>query len=344
MNVVTNGMSTANSRVASRAGVTLAGALLVAFPLVFAPPSTASAATLEEAVAMAIGAHPRVFGAKAAEEEAIDSIDVERSNFFPTLDVIAGSGYVRTDNEGTRDRPTKPPGTGGVVNVLPRTDVSISLVQRIFDGIDTLSRTRSARHVATATGFDVRFAADEIGVRAVQAYLNVLREREIVLFGEDNVAKHREVLQNVTDRFDSGAGSQVDVSQAESRLALAESRLREQRSNLRIAEIDYLEAVGEMPADLDVPDSPVGAIPASVDDALGSAFDNNPELLSATAFVESRKEDIETASSPVRRRTICGLISLGLGSWIRRTAGTWRVSIRTIHRPRRGPYNRRIRS
>lgn len=298
MNVLTNGIPVANSRVGSRTGVILASALLAALPLVFAAPSTASAATLEEAVAMAVTAHPRVFGAKAAEDEALDSIDVERSTFFPTVDVIAGTGYVRTDNTGTRDRGTRAVGTTTVVNVLPRTDVRISLVQRIFDGFETISRTRSAEHVATASGFDVNFAADEIAVRAVQAYLNVLREREILALGKDNVAKHRDVLQNVTDRFDSGAGSEVDVFQAESRLALAESRLLEERSNLRIAEVDFLEAVGEMPADLDVPDNPSDAIPATVDDSFSAALGNNPELLSATAIVASRKEDISVAKSP----------------------------------------------
>ena len=204
---------------------------------------------------------------------------------------------MRTDNTGTRDRGSRPAAKDTDVELL-RTDVRISLVQRVFDGFDTIRRTRSAEHVATSTGFDVRFAADEVDVRVAQAYLNVLREREIIDLGVENVDKHRDVLQNVTERFDIGAGSDVDVSQAESRLALAESRLLEQRSNLRIAEIDYLEAVGEMPGDLDLPGNPTDAMPASVDDGFNTALANNPELLSATAIVDSRKEDISVAKAP----------------------------------------------
>ncbi len=128
----------------SRIGLGVALGLFVGLPTVGGAPSTAQALTLDEAVAIAVGGHPRVFGAKAAEEVAVDTIDVERATYFPTIDANAGIGYVRTDNEGTADRTSRPPGDGSAVNVLPRYDASVRLTQRIFDGFETLSRTRSA--------------------------------------------------------------------------------------------------------------------------------------------------------------------------------------------------------
>ena len=290
-------VSTLRSTV-SRIGLGVALGLVVGLPTVGGAPSTAQALTLDEAVAIAVGGHPRVFGAKAAEEVAVDTIDVERATYFPTIDADAGLGYVRTDNEGTGDRTSRPPGDGSDVNVLPRYDASVRLTQRIFDGFETLSRTRSAKHSADAAGFDVRDAAEEIALRAIQAYLNVLRDRAIVMLGEANVAKHREVQDKVTERLEGGAGSEVDVFQADSRLALAENRLREQRSNLRISETDYQEAVGQMPDDLDVPANPADAIPSTEEDGVAVAWDNNPEIKSAAAIVESRRDDIDVARSP----------------------------------------------
>ena len=283
---------------ASRIGLGVALGLMVGLPTIAGAPSTAQALSLDEAIAIAVGGHPRVYGAKAAEEVAADTVDVERATYFPEINAFTGSGYVRTDNPGTRDRNGVGSTHRGPVNVLGRTDATVTLTQRIFDGFETLSRTRSAEHSAESAGFDVRDAAEDIAVRAVQAYINVLRDRDIILLGEANVAKHREVHEKVTERFESGAGSEVDVFQADSRLALAENRLREQRSNLRISETDFLEAVGQMPEDLDVPANPADAVPATEEDGVNTAWDNNPEIKSAAAIVESRRDDIDVARSP----------------------------------------------
>ena len=282
----------------SRIGLGVALGFMVGLPTIIGAPSAAQALSLDEAVAIAVGGHPRVYGAKAAEEVAVDTVDVERATYFPEINAFTGSGYVRTDNPGTAGRSTRPAAKGTVVNVLGRTDATVTLTQRIFDGFETLSRTRSAEHSADSAGHDVRDAAEDIAVRAVQAYLNVLRDRDIIMLGEANVAKHREVQDKVTERFESGAGSEVDVFQADSRLALAQNRLREQRSNLRVSETDYLEAVGQMPEDLDVPANPADAVPATEEDGVATAWENNPEIKSAAAIVESRRDDIEVAKSP----------------------------------------------
>ena len=283
---------------ASRIGLSVALGLMVGLPTIAGAPSTAQALSLEEAIAVAVGGHPRVFGAKAAEEVEIDTVDIERATYFPEINATTGSGYVRTDNPGTADRGSRPADKGTVVNVLARTDASVQLTQRIFDGFETLSRTRSAEHVAVAAGFDVRDAAEDIAVRVVRAFLDVLQNRDIIMLGEANVAKHREVQDKVTERFEGGAGTEVDLFQAESRLALAENRLREQRSNLRISETDYLEAVGQMPEDLDLPANPADAIPATEEDGVAAAWENNPEIKSAAAIVDSRRDDIDVAKSP----------------------------------------------
>ena len=283
---------------ASRIGLGVALGLMVGLPTIAGAPSTAQALSLDEAIAIAVGGHPRVYGAKAAEEVAADTVDVERATYFPEINAFTGSGYVRTDNPGTRDRNGVGSTHRGPVNVLGRTDATVTLTQRIFDCFETLSRTRSAEHSAESAGFDLRDAAEDIAVREVQAYINVLRDRDIIMLGEANVAKHREVHEKVTERFESGAGSEVDVFQADSRLALAENRLREQRSNLRISETDFLEAVGQMPEDLEVPANPADAVPATEEDGVNTAWDNNPEIKSAAAIVESRRDDIDVARSP----------------------------------------------
>ncbi len=247
---------------------------------------------------MAIEAHPRVLGAQAAETTAVENIGVERARYFPSFDLAVGGGWERTDTPGTRARNGPLNIENDPVNVAPRSDATISVEQMVFDGWQTLGRTRSAEHGAKAAGHDVDFAGEEIAIRVVDAYLEVLRNRERVMLAEANLAAHRGVLKDVTEKAETGAGSQVDVFQAEARTALSNTRLREEQSNLRNSEADYVEAVGEMPGELELPDPPADAIPASVDDALNDAVENSPELLSANSVSRSRKEDVNALKWP----------------------------------------------
>ena len=273
----------------------LAGVALVAVPIL-----SVQAMTLEESVQIAIESHPSVLAAQAARRVREKQVDEARAPFFPDINGRAASGYEHTDSPGTRGRATR--GTAGLpgfdkgsTNML-HTDSQFSVRQMIFDGFETINRTDAARTRVEAAGHQIRDSEEEIALRATQAYLAVLEGRDVVELADENVQAHMEVLDDVRLRAQQGGGSIADVRQAEARLALAQTRLTELRGDLRDAESDFIEAVGTVPDDLELPEPPEDAMPAAMEEAVEKSVASNPAIRAAAVAVAARRTDIEASN------------------------------------------------
>jgi adhesin transport system outer membrane protein len=71
-----------------------------------------------------------------------------------------------------------------------------------------------------------------------------------------------------------------------------------EQSNLRDAETAYIRVVGMPPASLSKPDSPIGQIPTTQDEAIAAAIENHPTLRLANFDVESAQAQHATAKAP----------------------------------------------
>ncbi len=245
--------------------------------------STASAITLDEAVVLGVTKHPRVQGALENENRALGAVREAYAAFLPQLDADAQTGFAYF---------TKP---GNVSHAKKKTDIqqgTLSLSQLLFDGFTAESLHDAAQFDAKAAAFDKNAAANEIALRVITAYLSVLESRQVVKLAEENVALHNEVVDDVSVKASSGGGSQADVYQAQSRLSLAKARLVRLQGDLRQAEANYLEAVGEAPATLEPATAPTGLVPTTVDNAVSTAIANNPQKLSASQSVNAADHTI----------------------------------------------------
>ena len=93
----------------------------------------------------------------------------------------------------------------------------------------------------TASAYGVAASAEEIGLRAIGAYLEVPRRQETVAASLDNVDAHKGLYWRIKSLSDEGAGRRVDVDQAQSRRALAEASLRAGQADLGRARAQELE-------------------------------------------------------------------------------------------------------
>ena len=167
----------------------------------------------------------------------------------------------------------------------------------LFDGFETTSLTRAAERrldVARHQLFDSR---EIIGLRASQAYLQVFRNRLVLTLSEDNLEQHRQIHEDVKARAEGGEGDEADVHQARTRLELSRARVVQSRGGLRDAETDYLEAVGVMPGELELPAGSIEALPKDIDEAVARALGENPTVLAAVSTVETSQSDIQAANA-----------------------------------------------
>jgi len=121
-----------------------------------------------------------------------------------------------------------------------------------------------------------------VTLEAFRTYLDVLRYREMVRLAQDNYREHQRVFSQIEERALSGAGRGVDLEQISGRLALAESNLMTEASNLHDVTARYQRIVGELPPqNMSPAPSLADELPAGVNQAIEMAFEGNPEFHAA---------------------------------------------------------------
>ena len=268
----------------------------------FVPGAPIHAQSLADAVQIAIATHPTVLAARSVFHAAEENVAQQRAGLRPTIDARIVGARARSNNSSTRARTTRGDGTNTQGVTLYRGESNVTLSQLIYDARGTRSRVRAATErvdAAVELYFD---AGEQIGFRAAQSYLDVLANREVVALAEDNVREHESVVERVRRRAEAGGGSQADVSQAESRLALARATLEQFRGILRRSNAAYLEVIGAEPSELVRPLPVSEQVPPSADHAVDEAVANNPTLRAASANLRASGQDLAGTRSAFRPR------------------------------------------
>ena len=265
-------------------------AAAVACAVVLATPIASQATTLEEAVQGAIVFHPTIQRDEALEQASEQQIEEAYSGYLPSLDADLAVGAEATNSPVTRAGGF---GTRGLIN----TENRLTARQLIFDGWLTPGLVGAARANHRAALGDLRETSELIGIEAAQLYLNVLRDTEFVDAAEANVASHQEISDRIVGLAQAGRGSEADIAQAESRLALAKASLEDLRGGLREVIAQYIETVGVTPEDLERPTVPDYGEPATVDEAIAIAMEQNPSVSAASARVDQAEEQIRVAEA-----------------------------------------------
>ncbi|MEO5574082.1 MAG: TolC family outer membrane protein [Gammaproteobacteria bacterium] len=247
--------------------------------------------TLQDAVKETLATNPTIQAAIEQRNSRVGELDVARAGYKPTVDVTAGVGY------GRRVSPFATL-TNGDTN--SRRETGINLRQMIFDGFATHSEVTRQTERVNAAAYTVYGTAENIGLRATELYLNVLRELELVNLAKDNLAAHERIADQIILRTDAGVGRKSDQTQVEGRRALAGSNLIAAQANLTEAQANYQRVIGELPSpdSLQKPEFDADALPVSVDDAVQKALAGNPTLKSSQADVEAAIAQHQAAKSP----------------------------------------------
>ena len=136
------------------------------------------------------------------------------------------------------DGSTKPRGYG------------VELVQPIFRGFRTYNAVNEAEANVRAQREVLRDVERIVLLQAVTAYMDVVRDQELVRLNENNVNVLSRELKASQDRFAVGEVTRTDVAQAEARRADAVSRLDAARANLRTSRGAFQQVVGHPPSNL----------------------------------------------------------------------------------------------
>ena len=248
-------------------------------------------APLVQAVRKAVVSNPEVQarwnGFKAADSER----DMARGGYFPQLDLNASSGRE------SRESPLAPVGGYGTYNF---NSTQLALTQMLFDGMFTVNEVKRLGYAKLTRYYELSEATETAALEAVRAYADVLRYRELVDAATQNYAEHKQVTAHVEERAAGGVGRGVDVEQANGRLALSESNLLTELTNLHDVSARYLRVVGEKPP-ASLPSLPdpfkLGTLPASTAVLMRDGLQGSPTLNAAVENVRALKTAIASRNA-----------------------------------------------
>jgi adhesin transport system outer membrane protein len=243
------------------------------------------------AVSAALVTNPAVVSAYYDFEAAREGQRSAEGGFYPSVDLDADYAWEE------RETPLNDFGD------YERDSVRFSVTQLLFDGFQTRDRARSLGYEKLSRYYDVHGAAQSIAFDASVAYSNTVLYQDLVKFAGENFDVHKAVYSKIQERAAAGRDEGVNLDQAKSRLALAESNLLTERTNLYDTISEFQRIVGALPGDnLPMPVLPNGVMPGLRNDALKAAYNSSPEINRTIEEVRAAREALNATRGPMYPR------------------------------------------
>ncbi len=231
--------------------------------------------TLKSAAQKAILSSPEVLQKWHAYQASVNEKDVAAGGYLPRVDLTAGIGREH------RDDPL-------LKSDYSRRAATVSLTQMLYDGFATSNEVKRLDHARQVRYFELLDASESAALEAARAYLDVLRYRKLVTLAEDNYVRHRAVFEQIQKKAQAGVARKVDLEQASGRLALAESNLLVETSNLHDVSARYQRLVGAMPEkNMAAPSALVKGLPGDAATLFKAAQARNPAIQAAIENLRS---------------------------------------------------------
>ena len=242
-----------------------------------------AAETLAEALAATYGYNPRLDAQRAFQRATDEDVARAKSGYRPTITGSADIGLERSDSRPSSvfDGVTKPRGYG------------VEMVQPLFRGFQTYNAVNAAEANVRAEREVLRDVERQVLLQAVTAYMDVVRDQELVRLNENNVNVLSRELKATQDRFAVGEVTRTDVAQAEARRADAVSRLDAARANLRTSRGAFQQVVGHAPHNLTWAGPPERLLPPALQEAIRIGNNEDPLVVAALYREQAAKYAVE---------------------------------------------------
>lgn len=248
-----------------------------------APLGTASAETLNQALAATYKYNPRLDAERARLRATDEEVARAMSGYRP---VITGEADVTYQD--SRTRPSSITNGGNVSR-----GYSVQLVQPLFRGFRTTNSVSEAEALVRAGRETLRDVERQVLLEAVTAYMDVVRDQNIVRLQENNVNVLSRELKATQDRFAVGEVTRTDVSQAIARRAGSVSQLDLARANLKTSRATFERVTGNPPSNLNDPPVPEKQLPKTLDEATGIGMRENALLVAALYREEGARYTVD---------------------------------------------------
>ncbi|MFZ2869738.1 TolC family outer membrane protein [Zavarzinia sp.] len=255
----------------------LAGLLLAAAA------TPAGAETLTEALVSAYGTNPQLASARSALRVTDEDLALALSGLRPQIEASGGIGrdsteYSRQDNRWGN-----------------QTTGQLQLIQPVLP-LAALTALGSADARVEQGQAQLAATEQQVLLTTVQAYVDVLRDQQILAVTQEIVASLARELASNQRRLDEGDLTRTDIALTRARLTQVQADQVAAEAALRRALAAYQEVVGHPAMDLSPPDLPPG-LPDTLEAATDTAMAGNPSLTGARKAEDVARAEIAQADA-----------------------------------------------
>jgi len=248
-----------------------------------APRGTDRIVNLRDAVAVGVLTNPATESITNNRRATDEELQQAKALYLPSIDMSADGGF-QSINSDTRGQPD------GHFDRY-RSQASLTLTQMLFDGFSTKYENERQYHRVRSAAHRVRESAEFSGLSIIEAYLDVLRQRELLAIADENLKMHNDIMSQIVESANAGRTTQADVEQTKARLNAAEAQKAAVEESLKNANTNYRRIVGDdAQPDIQVPVAPRQLIEPDVDSEVKQALTHSPTL-------DTKEADVNVADA-----------------------------------------------
>jgi len=221
-------------------------------------------------------------------------IPMARSQLLPTVSINTSDTKVN----GTREVANA---TTGGMDSAPLDYFSRSRALNVrapLVNLDGWARLRMGESQVELAEAVFRLRGKELALRMGKAYFDLLYALDSVGLAQSAVENYREAVANATRRFRGGEGTRTDVTEAESRLDIANAQLIEARDQVEVARRALQFVTGRDTVTVRPPQGelvPAPLQPASLEAWLEKVDERSPEIVVTRRQLDVAQRDVARA-------------------------------------------------
>ncbi|MCW9042320.1 MAG: TolC family protein, partial [Pseudopelagicola sp.] len=260
----------------------------VALSVLAIVPVQATAETLADALASAYEHSGLLMQNRALLRAADEDVAVSLSSLRPIL------GWSASIERSFSTYATA--ATSGVTMSSTATEANIGLSASllVYDGGTSKLAVEAAKETVLATRQQLISIEQQVLLGAVQAYMNVVRDAQIVELRRNNLRLVARELQAAKDRFEVGEVTRTDVALAEAQLAGGRANLAVAQGNLMASKEQYAASIGHQPGSLQTPRG-LPQVPARIEETRAIAERGHPDLTAVQHAIQAAEYGVQRA-------------------------------------------------
>lgn len=235
--------------------------------------------SMSHAVAVAVLSHP-LMGAQAARVQSSGAdLRYSQGALKPTLEVFAGTGQSTAGTYGnypTQFDHANIPGTA-------RTDIGFTFRQLIYDFGSARSEIARNRALIDAEKLKLADQAEDIALRTVNAFLNLLEQKELIGLIDHTVSQQRALADLIRLSQQSGNGTKADLDRVQAKVIETEALRTDIKTAYQTSLDEFHRLTSLEPRQVRRPKALPGRVPKTIEQAIAQARSQNPSLLALDA-------------------------------------------------------------